>query len=312
MIRTIRPIVATAVAAAIAVLLPLLAAVPADAAMPGPYVGAYVQPQTGWAMDDIKYAVTNFETQIGRKISIDHHYYGWTHELPGWKVNWDLNNGRIPMVSLATDVRTINSGSQDAWISKQAYAMAKVGRTVLFRFLWEMDITKDLSRDPATFIAAWRKLRTMYVNRGATNVKWVWCPTAYGFATGAAQKWYPGDAHVDWICADGYNWGDATNGQWRSFKDVFAKFYAWASARPKPLLVGETGSQEGKQYWKAEWIKNILPALQSYPRIRALVYFHSKTTSYGGGDKLFEWRVNSSWGAQNAFKNLANSSHFVR
>ena len=39
---------------------------------------------------------------------------------------------------------------------------------------------------------------------GATNVGWVWCPLATGFTDGRAQKYYPGDDQVDWLCADVY------------------------------------------------------------------------------------------------------------
>ena len=39
---------------------------------------------------------------------------------------------------------------------------------------------------------------------GATNVSWVWCPTAEGFGSGDAPDFYPGDDQVDWLCVDVY------------------------------------------------------------------------------------------------------------
>jgi len=45
---------------------------------------------------------------------------------------------------------------------------------------------------PANFIAAWRHIHDIFVARGATNVEFVWCPSAYGFVTGTAQKSDPG------------------------------------------------------------------------------------------------------------------------
>jgi hypothetical protein len=49
----------------------------------------------------------------------------------------------------------------------------------------------------------------------------------------AASNYYPGDAYVDWTCADGYNWGTsqtvATAGwssRWQTFDQVFGAVYA--------------------------------------------------------------------------------------
>src|SRR3954469_18906966 len=64
----------------------------------------------------------------------------------------------------------------------------------------------------ADFIAAYRKVVDIFNAQGATNVHWVWQMTDYAFRVPAtdrraAPKWYPGDAYVDNVGADGYNWG---------------------------------------------------------------------------------------------------------
>ena len=119
----------------------------------------------------------------------------------------------------------------------------------------------------------------------STNVSWVWCPNAWGFHTGEAQKFYPGDEYVDWICANGYNWAPGRQGdEWRPFEWIFQHFYDWAVGRGKPLMIGEFGVQERKPGEKAEWLRDAADVLKTkFPEIKAIVYFNVK--------KRYDWRL---------------------
>jgi mannan endo-1,4-beta-mannosidase len=70
--------------------------------------------------------------------------------------------------------------------------------------------------DPAAFVAAWRHVHDLFVQNGATNVVWVWCPNATDVPNATSAPWnhwtnyYPGDTYVDWVGIDGYNWGNTT------------------------------------------------------------------------------------------------------
>ena len=122
---------------------------------------------------------------------------------------------------------------------------------------------RHIARSPAKFIAAWKRIHRIFDRAGVKNVSWVWCPNAWGFATGEAQKYYPGDEYVDWICANGYNWAPGRDGdQWRSFEWIFQHFYDWAAGRGKPLMIGEFGAQERKPGEKAEWIREAAQTLE--------------------------------------------------
>src|SRR5204863_5267335 len=129
------------------------------------------------------------------------------------------------------------------------------------RFFHEFDgdYRRPVVHSAADFIAAWRHVHDVFVAEGATNVAWVWCPTAWKFIS--RNPWpphyYPGNRYVDWIAADGYNWYPARSGStWRSFRAVFADFYAWASGKGKPIMVAENGVQEdpARRRRKANWI----------------------------------------------------------
>ena len=132
----------------------------------------------------------------------------------------------------------------------------------------------------------------------------MWCPNASAFNDGEAQKFYPGDDVVDWICADGYNWAPGRPGdEYRSFREIFAGFYAWASLHDKPIMVGEYGVQESAPGEKAQWITDARQAIKvDFPLLRALVYFNS--------NKDYDWRLTTSDSAFEAFRQMAHDPWF--
>lgn len=298
---------------------PARAAMSASSLLPRPDVapkdgalfGSYIKPFTGgWNISDWKAAMARREGDMGRTLDINHHYSGWSEALPQWKLDWDASEGRYSMVSLdgPSSMSAIRSGSQDAWIRAQADSLRNFGKPVFIRWLWEMDTRTAQVETPEAFVAAWRHVHDIFDARGATNALWTWCPTAYAFTTGLAARYYPGDGYVDWICSDGYNWAPGRpDSPWRSFKDIFKDFYAWGAARNKPLMVGETGTEERWANEKANWYSNIVPAMKTYPKMKALVYFDTATTDLAGG--WFEWRPDTSASAYKAYIGMAQDPY---
>lgn len=285
---------------------------PAVAVVAGAYLGAYVQPD-GWSKAEVKEAITRLESNLGRRLDVSHLFYAWDGNFPNWKERWDLRKGRIPMISWrGTSLDAVLDGSHDELIRSRADRLGNLDGPVLLRWFAEMDavVWEREIGSPERFIRAWRYVHALVAERGATNVEWVWCPNAYAFDTGEAESFYPGDAYVDWICADGYNWAPERDGAaWASFESIFSSFYAWAAERGKPLMVGETGVLERDPREKAAWLSAIGATLEtSYPAIEALVYFDSEATSNQGG--WFDWRVDTSGSSFEAFKSLAAAAYF--
>ncbi|MDQ4094722.1 MAG: hypothetical protein M3174_00730 [Actinomycetota bacterium] len=277
----------------------------------GALFGSYIKPFTdSWKMSDWEAALDKRERDMGRALDINHHYSGWTKPFPNWMLDWDASEGRLSMVSLdgPASMSEITNGSQDEIIRGHADAVRTFGKPVFLRWLWEMDARTWQVESPEAFVAAWRRMHDIFDARGATNALWTWCPTAWNFTTGSAQRYYPGDAYVDWICSDGYNWAPGRpDAEWRSFKDIFADFYAWGAARNKPLMVGETGTEERYANEKANWYSNVVPAMKSYPKMKALVYFDTATSDFGGG--WYNWRPDTSTSAYNAYIGMARDPY---
>jgi hypothetical protein len=270
----------------------------------GALLGAWVTPPGDFTTEGQQAAVTELEAQLGRRLDINHHFYRWDKPFPTEEERWDLANGRIPMISWGDqDTRRVASGADDDLIRQRADAVAKLGRPVLLRWFWEMDGKRyrSVAHSPQDYVAAWRHLREVFAQAGADNVRWVWCPNASAFADHSAQRFYPGDAEVDWVCADGYDypWNTA------SFADLFKAFHAWGARTGKPLMVGEWGAVERASGTKARWLAGAHAALKSrLPRIAAVVYFDA--------DRQYDWRIGTSADSLAAFKAMAADPYFNR
>jgi hypothetical protein len=273
----------------------------------GVLIGAYPRVQGSKGQSDQAQTVA-FEKQQGRQLDIDHHYTAFTTPMPAI-YKWDVANGRIPMMSWAgQNTDEIAAGKWDSTIIKRAQEIKALKQPFLVRFMWEMNGAPHEAhfvQSKQSFVSAWRRVVTIFRQQGASNAQFVWCPTADGFRSGGpAPAFYPGGNYVDVVAADGYNWAPG-RGSWRSFQQVFANFYNWAmqNAPDKPLLIGETGVQEGQPGQKAKWLQAMAQTLRDdYTHIKAIVYFNSAPK--------YPWWIDSSQSAMNAWKSLVYNTFF--
>jgi beta-mannanase len=274
----------------------------------GAYLGTY-QASTVQATEMAN--ITSLETALGRREDIAHTFYGWTAAFPTWRESWNLQNGRIPMLSWAPPAKSteVTSGAHDATIRARARGLKALPGKVFLRWFWEMDGSANSTKavSAPAYVGAFRHIHDLFVQEGATNVAFVWSPNAWGIESGVAQAFYPGDGYVDWIAADGYNWAPKRAGaKWVSFTNTFSAFYAWASARNKPLMIAEVGVMERNAGEKARWLQDMGTSLKiNFPKIRAVVYFDEATTSYTDGAMVFPWPHDSTAGSKAAFKAVA-------
>jgi beta-mannanase len=160
---------------------------------------------------------------------------------------------------------------------------------------------------PGDFAPAWRYVVDIFRREGATNVTWVWCPNQQDPRSTPLPDLYPGDAYVDWVCMDGYNYGTDDGNDWYPFAEIFAASsfngyidtYALLGqlAPDKPIMIGETASSEdggSKAFWIADMLTIQLPV--RFPRVRAVLWFN-----WNDDDPGYEWPIESSPASQAAF-----------
>ena len=260
--------------------------------------------------------ILTLERFLGRKLAIDHEgFFGWKAALPVTQLRWDVAAGRRPFVAWhQASSASIVSGAQDSFIRSRALLYKRLGGHIMLAFGPEMD-RRTIQGTPQQFVAAWTHVRSLFRSVGASNVAFVWCPTAYGFVVGRAQDYYPGDGAVDWVCADGYNWGSVhPTSRWSSFPEVFAAFLSWSQGHSSvPAVLGEWASIEdpAQPGRKAAWINNArLKIEQRYPQLQGLVYFDSISYDATTGARV-DWRANTSQSAYDAFRRMANDPYYT-
>jgi hypothetical protein len=247
----------------------------------GAYVGAYVQPASDYTPKGQIAAVTGFEQETGRQLDIVQTYHPWDDEFPDAVDKWALDNNRMLLLSWAgTDTRVIQSGQYDDLIRTRARAIKALDKPILLRWRWEMDRPNLQASiwSPQDYIAAWRHIRTIFTEEKVTNVSWVWCPLASGFGDGdRAAPYYPGDADVDWLCADVYT-GEDLN----TFSQAAAPFLSWAKGHPnKPIIIGEWGTSGRFPGGQPAWVDQARATAKANPAIKAMVYFDANDNKQG-------------------------------
>lgn len=202
--------------------------------------------------------------------------------------SWNLSSGvNQPDFQLAD----IYNGAHDAYITQWAKDAKAWGHPFFLRMDWEMNGNWTYSwseqlngNQPGDYVKMWRHVHDIFVQQGATNVTWVWCPNISSSTTLSFSGLYPGDAYVDWTCLDGYNKYPV----WLNFNQILNGVgITWlyhsydqivALAPNKPLMIGETASLEAGDGGakKSAWLKDLLlTQIPTYfPKVKAVVYFN--------------------------------------
>lgn len=279
-----------------------------------------------------------FEDKVKKRVSIVHWGHPWAVNgayrefLEGEYTNLRAH-GAIPMISWASwdssvggsqpeyQLRDIYQGKHDPFIRQWAND-AKAWRYPLFlRFNHEMNgwwfpWSEQLNgNQPGDFVKAWRHVHDIFAQVGASNVTWVWCVNATGYPQlTPPEQLYPGDAYVDWVAIDGYNFGaDGTDG-WKTFSQVFKRMYGEiiTIAPNKPIMIAEIASSEdggplGRPDSKAAWIADAFAVQlpQNFPKIKAVVWFNSNVSN-----STREWPIESSQASIAAFSSALGSGYY--
>ena len=270
----------------------------------GAYFGAWVDPSMYGQHGHVG-AVNSLQLQIGRRLDIVHTYLRQPAPFPtSSDLAW-VRQGSLLLVSWAlNDSRGIAAGEWDAAIRQRARELKALGKPVFLEWRWEMD-RPNLRFEvgtPADYIAAWKHIRLIFAEQHVTNVAWVWCPTARGFASGTAQAYYPGNSEVDWVCADAY----PRPGTRASLRPSSSPSWAGRPGIREPIMIGEYGvPQTYGAPLRAQWLRDAEQTVVRDPQIKALVYFDSNTTRTSPGSSF-----GLDAGPLAAFRGIADNRYF--
>lgn len=240
----------------------------------------------------------------------------------------------------------IIEGKWDAYIQKWATDISALGYPVFVRWGHEMNIPSyswagqhafgangrtdynqitdacgfsgcfgdtNVPDGPERYIEAYRRVHRI-ADPLAPNIVWVWNPNARNWPLPDVAPWnhynnyYPGDAYVDWVGLDGYNWGDQSGngyGRWVTFNEMFgAELVDLAVRYPgKRQMIPEVGAVEDPR--KPDFIRDVYrTGFTQFPKLQIIIWVQDN----GFWDPLHyppafaDFRVNSSDAALQAYR----------
>lgn len=254
----------------------------------GVWLGAWVKPERQNPAGRVA-ALEAFADQTGGTISVAHMFHDWADDFPGPTEQAFHAAGRLQLISWSgADTRSIRDGEYDQLIRQRAEKIKEFGVPLLLRWRWEMD-RPNLAQSihsPEDYIAAWKRIRGIFTEVGATNAAFVWCPHVRGFVDPSrdAAAYYPGDDQVDWLCTDVYP-GQEFDG----FATQLDTFMTFAARHPRPVIIGEFGvTTAGAPGQRGGWLREVGGYVKRHPRIKALIYFAAKQTRKPVYDSTFD------------------------
>jgi hypothetical protein len=260
--------------------------------------GMYTTTSTGtdWATP-----FTTVESKIGRKFDLVKRYHDWSNaggsgQFPdASERQLGANGQRILYFSWVS--KNWSAGTTASWadiaagkydesvIKPQAQRLKDWAQPVFLDFDHEMDgKTRTGNGTTDDYVRAYRHIRDVVVKAGATNVVWVWMPTGTMGNLTRIKAMYPGDAYVDWVGYDPYNFYTCNGSGWETPTQTLKPYYDWLHANglgDKPIMLGEYGSiQDSSNPQRAgDWYAGVTDALKGLPDIKAVVQWNSSTST---------------------------------
>jgi hypothetical protein len=227
-----------------------------------------------------------------------------------------LKRGALPVISIEVEhwggsregrLEAVARGDYDERFVRYAAEARASGQVALYRFGFEMNGDWfDWGGKPETFIRAWRRIHDIFTREGATNLLWVWAPNAISgppHVDNGLEKYWPGDAYVDIIGLDGYNFGDDHDRwhTWQSAEEVFGEALRKIrdSGVPHPVLITEFGcTDSGSPAERAAWIRDAHRTFASEPSVVGAIWFNFDKRREGEPN----WRIDADHASLSAFR----------
>ncbi|NJP49189.1 hypothetical protein HCJ93_03635 [Streptomyces sp. SBST2-5] len=266
----------------------------------GAWFGAFVPHERA----DLEEKVAAYEKRVGRKLDIVYTYHDMS--LPrGSRREGQLltpeeqrvGEDRMLLLSWESKWWGGSKKQQPTWrqiadgeldksvIDVQARRIKeygdRTGKKVFLSFDLEMDTRTPDNGTPAEYVEAYRHIHDRFRELGVDNVVWTWIITGYLGHAELFEQMYPGDAYVDWIGYNQYNYYRCHKTGWQSFARTQTATHAWIRENisdRKPLMLSEFGtandtSRPGRQ---AEWYAEVPGVLKRLDGVKAALQWNHR------------------------------------
>jgi hypothetical protein len=271
-------------------------------ASPGSYLGVF-EPGAPSSYGP----VNEFTQAVGKEPNLLLFYSGWAQPFSVPMADSMHRHGLTPFVQIDPNlalVSAIAAGSYDDYLRQYADSVHDYGHAVVIGFGQEMNAPWEpwgyTHTSPATFVAAWRHIVTLFRAQGDDNVTWLWTVQADQRGTGPILSWWPGDNFVTWVGIDGY-YNDPSD----TFASVFVQTIDQVrNFTGKPILLAETAvARQPNQYAN---ILDLFNGMNQY-RTLGLVWFDKNQVNQAvvhgpPADAGRDWRIEDNSLAEQAFR----------
>jgi len=275
---------------------------------------------TGAFMTDSPRAadIQGFQNSFGKKPYLATVFIAWNHFLEPEVIGSVYGQGCVLVVTWepwdphskkGIDFDGLLRGSEDEYIARFAEQLKSIDRPVYLRFAHEMNGNwypwSGTRLGAEKYIRVFRYVKDKLDNAGSSNVKWVFSVNAEDVPreNNHFMQYYPGDAYVDFIGLDGYNWGTSRQDtRWQSFRKIFKPFYEETRRFEKPILITEFSSASSGGD-KAAWIRGALAEMETMTRLKGFVLFNI--------DKEADWQFKAGESSGRALSSALQTDTFT-
>lgn len=246
-------------------------------------------------------SLASFETLIGKPVQLRAQFVNWNSAFPTSVVSDLKAKGKTLVLfweQYGVTLDSIISGQSDAYIAKFAADIKAYGGPVILSPFHEMNGNWDPwggtvgQNTPAKVVAAWKRVHDVFGS--VSNVQFAWTVNNISVpdtAANAISQYYPGDAYVDIVGVDGFNFGTP----WQSFDQTFKPALTTVAAYNKPIYILSMASESGPN--RAAWITDAVTVqMKKYPLLKGWVWFNE--------NNLRTWSISSDSSSISAIKSV--------
>jgi mannan endo-1,4-beta-mannosidase len=207
------------------------------------------------------------------------------------------------------DFQDILNGEFDDYINNFARRLGALESVVYLRFAHEMNGDwypwSSAKVGVENYRAVYRYIKDKFDALGVDNIKWIFSINWENVPKDNDYKdAYPGDAYVDFIGIDGYNWGNSQAwSKWMSFDEIFGPIYREVlNLYGKEIIIAEFSSTS-KGGNKTKWISDAFSDIKNMNKIRGFILFNV--------DKETDWSFPAQSRYGKALKAQLEDSYFL-
>jgi len=269
----------------------------------GRYLGIY-EPGTPGTYRPVQ----RFMTATRSRPAIDLYYSSWGTPFIATFADDAYQHHATTLIQMepsgpGVSLSGIADGKDDGYLRAFAIAIRTFRHPVIIGFGPEMNgnwYPWGYTRaSPASFVAAWRHVVTVFRAYGADNVTWLWTANEVYNGSGPLTDYWPGSKYVTWVGIDAY----FVPTSHKFAKVIGPTLKQIRRITSEPVIISETGI--APQAGKATVLKQLFAGVRS-DDLLGFIYFDGNQLE--DADYHFEWRLEDSPGAVDAYGLLAREN----